>query len=199
MSQPRNGPRAHTTHWPPLVLLLVTALGPAGSLDAGAADPQPQRAGPEQDTIRQPATDTFPERIPTYQEIEGYLQSLRPVRQPRAEEAGPGLNLDLVVNETRTPTGQDFFDEFYAAWEPPEGVSTYTIRIQEQPVLGLYTRVVLLLNGEQLFQLPLQPRHEYIRSVAQKAANYVRNRLKDRVGAGSEEAVTGGGPGSDRR
>lgn len=125
--------------------------------------------------------DTLPERVPGYQATVRYLQSLR-LRPGVLEDTagGPGLDLDLVVNETQSPTGQDFFSAFFTAWEAPEGVGSFTIRVQEQPVQGLYTRVVVYLDDERLFQIPLEPRQAYIENVAKQAARYVRERLRER-------------------
>lgn len=177
-----------------LTLILCTTFHLGSGHPAGAFPaPQEDSLATQEDTVLRPDPDTIPEDIPGYSTVDAYLQSLHLVELPEDGD-GPGLELDLVINETRTPTGQDFFDEFYAAWEAPDEVPTYTIRIQEEPVQGLYTRVVLTLDGEQLFQLPLQPRHEYIRSVARQAASYVRDQLlQARSGAASGDAVRGGG------
>lgn len=132
------------------------------------------------------SADTLPEQIPGYETTVRYLRSLRarasvPGDTTPGRDMGTGLDLGLVVNETQSPTGQDFFDIFYSAWEPPKGVRSFTVRVQEQPIQGLYTRVLILLDDEPLIQIPLQPRRAYIEDMARRAAAYVREELRQQT------------------
>ncbi len=83
----------------------------------------------------------------------------------------------LIVDETATKVGRDFYDIFYGAWEPPDGAANYTVRIQEQPSPGLGSRVLVFLNEDALFQLQLQPRYEVVEMLGKEAAAYVREEL----------------------
>jgi hypothetical protein len=139
---------------------------------------------------QQPAQQVRP--LPSgfsFGELQAVLGRLRPREVPRmpAAVAGPDgiqrLEIDgLVVDETVTRMGRDFYEVFHAAWEPPEGQFNYIIRLQEQPIPGLGTRVILLFNDEVLFQLQLQPRYDYIEELAQLAAQYTREELERRSG-----------------
>ena len=84
----------------------------------------------------------------------------------------------LVINETRTKIGNDFFDVFYSRWTPPEDARNFTITIKEQPMPSLGTRVVVDLNGEPTFQARLQPRYEYIERAALQAVRQTWRRLQ---------------------
>jgi len=84
----------------------------------------------------------------------------------------------LVVNETQTKIGNDFFDVFYSRWTPPEDARNFTITIKEQPMPSLGTRVVVNLNGEPTFQARLQPRYEYIERAALQAVRQTWRRLQ---------------------
>jgi curli production assembly/transport component CsgE len=95
----------------------------------------------------------------------------------------------LVVDETQTKIGRDFFEVFYAAWERPAGAMNYTVRIQEQPSPSLGTRVVVFLDDEVLFQLQLQPRYEVVEELAQQAALYTAREVETRRPAPSPAAA----------
>ena len=44
------------------------------------------------------------------------------------------LNIDgLLVDDTKTKSGKDFYDLFYQQWEAPAGAKNYTIFIIEKP------------------------------------------------------------------
>lgn len=52
------------------------------------------------------------------------------------------LEIDgLLIDETLTKAGQDFFDLFYQLWEPPPGATNFMIRIVEKPFRGISTSI----------------------------------------------------------
>lgn len=83
----------------------------------------------------------------------------------------------LVVDETRTTIGRDFYAIFYDAWQAPEGSVNYTVVVEEQPVPSLGTRVIVHVNDEVAFDARLQPRYEMIREAALAAVAYARRTL----------------------
>lgn len=149
--------------------------------DPGQAHPTSDlRAAP--DTI----TDPFAERVPGYRTTLRYLRALVPRRDSAEAGSGgdevEGLTLDLVVDETQSHMGREFFDAFFASWERPEGASNATIRVQEFLVPSIGTRVAVGIDGEELFQLQLQPDSETIRELGRQAAAYVQQELGQRPG-----------------
>lgn len=83
----------------------------------------------------------------------------------------------LVVDETRTTIGRDFYDVFYEAWEAPGGSVNYTVVVEEQPVPSLGTRVIVRINDEVAFDTRLQPRYDQIREAALVAVSYAQRAL----------------------
>jgi curli production assembly/transport component CsgE len=83
----------------------------------------------------------------------------------------------LVVDETRTTIGRDFYQVFYDAWVAPENSINYTIVVEEQPVPGRGTRLIVRLNDEVAFDTRLQPRYEQIQEAALAAVSYTRRAL----------------------
>ena len=89
------------------------------------------------------------------------------------------LEIDgLVVDETLTKLGRDFYDVFFRIWQAPTGAINFTITIQEQPAPGTGTIVSVRVNDEIAFQARLQPQLDYIEAAAQQAAQFAYQRLE---------------------
>lgn len=85
------------------------------------------------------------------------------------------LNLDggeieaLVIDDTRSKLAHDFYELFYNGWSSVEEdiKVNYAITIREQPSgIGIGTRIMVELNGEESLQLNLQPRAEILEELA---------------------------------
>ncbi|WP_188810557.1 CsgE family curli-type amyloid fiber assembly protein [Hymenobacter cavernae] len=72
----------------------------------------------------------------------------------------------LVIDQTITKMGHDFYDVFYAQWEPPQDLGDFTVVIREKPSRGINSLVSLEVNENELLELPLQPRYEIIEEAA---------------------------------
>ena len=98
----------------------------------------------------------------------------------RSEEAAVAEINGLVVDETITKVGRDFYEVFYSRWEPPPseaspGEMSYTIFIKELPMPGRGSQVSVLMDDTQLFTQPVQPRYDVIESLAEYAVSLVSN------------------------
>jgi curli production assembly/transport component CsgE len=92
-----------------------------------------------------------------------------------------GLEIDgLIVDETRTRIGSDFYDLFYTNWEAPLQARNFTIVITEQPVPQMGTRITLRVNDQDVAQFMLQPRYEIIEQYAQQSVQFLRQHLEER-------------------
>lgn len=77
------------------------------------------------------------------------------------------LEIDgLVIDETKTKGGREFYDLFYRDWSPPEGAKNYTIFIVEKPFRLNQTFIEVSINETRVYQSFLQPRYEYIENIA---------------------------------
>jgi curli production assembly/transport component CsgE len=85
----------------------------------------------------------------------------------------------LIVDQTQTKIGHDFYDLFYSNWQAPENFSDYTIVIEEKALPQLGTQVTIEINENQIFQQVLQPRYDIIEATAEYAVelafNYIEN------------------------
>lgn len=85
----------------------------------------------------------------------------------------------MVIDETRSKIGRDFYDVFYQNWTAPEEVSGFTITITEQPAPGLGTIISVKTNDTETFKYRLQPRYDFIQQAAQYAVRLTYNHLKN--------------------
>ncbi len=85
----------------------------------------------------------------------------------------------LIVDQTQTKIGHDFYDLFYSSWQPPDNFGDYTIVIEEKPLPQLGTQVTIKINDNEIFQQILQPRYDVIEAMAQYGVelsfNYIQN------------------------
>lgn len=90
------------------------------------------------------------------------------------------LELDgLVIDDTRSKIGRDFYDIFYQQWQAPSNSSNYTITISEQPTPTLGSLITVRVNDQQVFQYRLQPRYEIIKQVAEYAVRVTNRYMED--------------------
>ena len=91
----------------------------------------------------------------------------------------------MVIDETRSKIGRDFYDAFYQNWTAPEEVPRFTITVSEQPAPGLGTIILVNANDTETFKYRLQPRYDFIQQAAQYAVrltySYLKNNPQDFV------------------
>lgn len=91
----------------------------------------------------------------------------------------PDLEIDgLIIDETRTKVGRDFYEVFYNKWTPPTQAKNYTITIKEIPGRSRQSQVAIYVNEERLIQRNVQPRAEMIEALAANSANAIASYLK---------------------
>ncbi len=85
------------------------------------------------------------------------------------EKDDSGIN-GLIVDQTDSKIGHDFYDIFYSNWQSPKNMKDYTITITEKPLPQLGTQITILINDSPIFQRFIQPRYEIIEQMAQQGA-----------------------------
>ncbi|MTI29873.1 CsgE family curli-type amyloid fiber assembly protein [Xanthovirga aplysinae] len=83
----------------------------------------------------------------------------------------------LIIDQTMSRAGREFYQVFYTSWAPPRGARNYEVRITEKPVPGRGTRVIVKVNSDLVFIRNLQPRYEIVKQTANQAVGFVRNFL----------------------
>ncbi len=92
----------------------------------------------------------------------------------------PEMEIDgLIISETLTKIGVDFYDLFYQRWVPPPTASGYEVRIEELPAPGFGTLIVVNVNETTVFQRVLQPRYDQLEASAELAVSLTQRHVND--------------------
>lgn len=90
----------------------------------------------------------------------------------------PEIEIDgLLVDDTKTKTGKDFYDLFYGNWVAPSGAKNFTITITEKPFRLTSTLIVVSINETPVYQSILQPRQEIIEGISDDAISTTQSYL----------------------
>jgi len=92
----------------------------------------------------------------------------------------------LVINETRSKMGSDFFNVFYKYWEAPQGTGNFILKISEQPIPSMGTLVSVKIDDYPVFKSRLQPRYEIIENLAKQAVMVSYQRLQQKLNTSNE-------------
>lgn len=84
----------------------------------------------------------------------------------------------LVVDQTITKIGHDFYEQFFSHWDAPSGNDDYTITINERPARGNNAIIALSVNDSELLEFPLQAKYDLIEEAAQQAIEIVTGFLQ---------------------
>ena len=92
----------------------------------------------------------------------------------------PTMEIDgLIISETLTKIGVDFYELFYQRWVAPPAASGYEVRIEELPAPGFGTLVVVKVNETTVFQRVLQPRYDQLEASADLAVSLTQRHVND--------------------
>lgn len=73
------------------------------------------------------------------------------------------LEIDgLIIDQTKTKIGREFYDLFFTRWEAPEGIKGYTIDINEKAHPRFGSLIWISINETIVYQSVLKPRYETI-------------------------------------
>lgn len=99
------------------------------------------------------------------------------INQPQ-KSTEPEIEIDgLLVDDTKTKTGKDFYDLFYGSWEAPTGAKNFTITISEKPFRLSSTLIVVSINETPVYQSVLQPRQDIVEGLSQDAISTTQSYL----------------------
>jgi curli production assembly/transport component CsgE len=83
----------------------------------------------------------------------------------------------LLVDDTKTKTGKDFYDLFYSSWEAPKEAKNYTITVSEKPFRLTTTLIVVSINDNTVYQAILQPRQDIVEGLSADAISITQSYL----------------------
>lgn len=134
------------------------------------------REKPSQEITREQKVVEPNEAPPTREETSELMARLKGERAATEEEIAAEEELmdeisGLIMEETMTRIGYDFYEYFFLLWEPPQevGVKDYNIFIREMasPVWGSWVSVSV--NGATVWSKVLKPRSSEVEDSAKEA------------------------------
>lgn len=103
-------------------------------------------------------------------------ETLQEVLETHKDNQNDLLDLEidgLIVDQTITKMGKDFYDIFYSKWEAPRGVRNFIIVIREMILPGMGTQINIQINDLEVFKNRIQPRYDFVEELAQYACSVV--------------------------
>lgn len=137
-----------------------------------------------QETIKLSNNDTtdlkdLPERI---ESIMKKYKARKNQRQISLDKKHESLSMDLgglVIDETISKMGQDFYRYFNKHWNDPRTSKNFNIYISEKPAPGMGNMIIVKINYEEIIKNKISPKQKLIESLAEYAINqsqqYIRN------------------------
>ena len=118
-------------------------------------------------------TDTTIIQPVQYKKAPQDLQKLiEKLQQQKKEQTRKDAEIEidgLLVNNTKTKNGNDFYELFFRDWIAPVNARNYTIFINEKPYRVTTTMIEIKINETVVFQSFLQPRIDIIEGIAQQS------------------------------
>jgi curli production assembly/transport component CsgE len=77
------------------------------------------------------------------------------------------LEIDgLIIDETKTKIGRDFYDIFYTNWQRPPNISGFTVFIREMATPRSGSWVWVIVDESIIYQTIIRPRYDIIEEAA---------------------------------
>lgn len=94
------------------------------------------------------------------------------------EQQGQELDVTgITSDQTITPLGHNFYQEFARIWSPPKQIRKFNLTIGERPSARWGSLIWISNQNQILYKTSLQPGRDYSRKFAQQAARYLTDKL----------------------
>jgi hypothetical protein len=105
-----------------------------------------------------------------------------PIQKPAdlVTQIDPIFEFGLILDETISKPGADFFEIFYLHWQP-ETDEVINLRIQEQPGLFRANFILLWLDDELILRQQLPQRYDDIEILVKNAIEQLNRQLLDNL------------------
>ena len=138
--------------------LLLALARPAHAQQPPAQSAKPAATGPDS-----------PKPLAPKQLEEALRLLLRADSAGRASHRTGSESQGLVMDQTISKLGRDFYDLFYGSFEAPGGLEDFTIILVERQARANNAVVALIVNDTELFEMPLTPRADQMAESAMAA------------------------------
>lgn len=83
----------------------------------------------------------------------------------------------LIIDQTQTRIGHEFYQQFVTFWEAPKGIEDYNIVIGEKATPQWGSRIWIKVNDVIIYRSVLKPRIEGIKEEARKGIDITKEYL----------------------
>ena len=102
-------------------------------------------------------------KIPQGQQIKPALDAITQDRQNSTALDPLDLEIDeIILDETITKVGRDFYDLFYNDWNNPTQIKNFSITIKEMPMPGIGTQITVMIDDFEILKQFIRPNQEMI-------------------------------------
>lgn len=128
----------------------------------------------EKDSARQKLkTDTLKKKIvldslQTRKLLEKILTNTKKLKKKTKKDIEYEVD-GLIIPNTISRAGRDFYDIFFSKWEAPKGVKNFIIEINEKPHPQMGTEISILVKETEIFKERVQPKYDIIEQYARYA------------------------------
>ncbi|WP_375418771.1 CsgE family curli-type amyloid fiber assembly protein [uncultured Hymenobacter sp.] len=176
-----------------LLVLLASHAGRAQT--RGIPTPPPARQDP-------PAKPAAPGGTLPASKVEEALRLLLKATAPDSTQTGsqrpPEMEINgLILDQTITKLGRDFYALFYEQWDPAPNLGDYTVIIREKPGRGTSTLISVEVNDNALVELPLSPNYEALEEAAAYSLSLTNDYLINARNVSQQLEQTADNPGSE--
>ena len=93
----------------------------------------------------------------------------------------PNFEFGLILDETISKSGSDFFELFYLHWGQPEVDENINIRIEEEPSFFRTNFVLIWLDDELIIREKIPPKYDAVEELVIHSIKQVNYRLLDKL------------------
>ena len=98
-------------------------------------------------------------KIPQDQQIQSALDPL-------------DLEIDeIILDETITKVGRDFYELFYNSWNNPTQIKDFSIIVKEMPMPGIGTQITVMIDDFEIVKQFIRPNQEMIELLSAYTVN----------------------------
>lgn len=94
----------------------------------------------------------------------------------------PTLEIDgIVMDETMSKSGREFYELFFSYWRKPVGYKNYFIKIKERPFRMNNTVIEVYLKEQLLYQQMMRRRYDEVEMMAKQAIGVVEQQIINEI------------------
>jgi len=116
--------------------------------------------------------------------VKEYDRQIKEIETQRKQQLvkPPTLEIDgIVMDETMSKSGREFYELFFSYWTKPVGYSNYYIKIKERPFQFNNTVIEVYLKDKLLYQQMMRRRYDEVEVMAKQAVGITQQQIYNEI------------------